>query len=242
MTTLWHRLASEYVECEIHGQRIPIPYFISDGDRRFRWQSEGKGSLATLKQEIADFFAKEHLTPELMAPSTIKEKLEAARIGIDCSGYVYHLVDAYLRQTRGISASWYFRRLAGWRGTLEIWFKHWRRERRLSADTLTNALNTWPVPTAGDVKPGDLIRLTPTEWHGKHVALVTTITPTTITYTHSGYRTLETGPHFGAITILDPAKGLEAQKWHETTATGQPYNEVSYLPKTGDGVRRLKFL
>jgi hypothetical protein len=46
---------------------------------------------------------------------------------------------------------------------------------------------------------------------------------------------------FATITILDKSKGLEAQKWAETTQDGQNYGAYAFDPARGDSVRRLRY-
>ncbi|HYD35362.1 MAG TPA: hypothetical protein VD999_04805 [Vitreimonas sp.] len=237
----FHDLANLFVNFNLDGIKVELPYFISDGNRTYYWRSEGKGSLITLQREIKAYLAQTQQELTSIKRADLKTKLQQARIGLDCSGYIYQLLDMYWQEQYGYSIKRHLLRYPGWQGQLEKMILSFRRERKISAHTLTNALNTFPIEQTKDIKVGDLLRLTAEEWHGKHVALVTTVTPSTITYTHSGLLTEKNGPHFATIKIVKPSAGLEKQHWQEKYHDGRNYGYYAYRLENGDGVRRLKY-
>lgn len=136
-------------------------------------------------------------------------------------------------------------RFPGLVGQLEKILLSPKRVRRISADTLTNNLNTIQITKVKDIRVGDLIRLTHENWSGKHIAVIVSVSQKKLIYAHSSDATNMTqaeGPHLGEIIITNPNKDLDQQKWLEKTRDGDNYGKRCYRSEIGDSVRRLLFI
>ncbi len=240
--------ADEYVDFRIDNRKITIPYSIVRS--RFQlWNTLGKPTVEQIKNNLNIVAQREGAVLELMSAQEITGFMKKHKLGIECSGYAYHLLDKALQkslsalkekqQKRALKHCFYRQGLTG------LWdrlFYLVNPVRRVSADKMTNDDFTSPISRVKDVRPGDLIRLTPEKWRGKHVAVVIAVNDSNIIYTHSSRYTEQEGPHYAQIMIKDKEKGIGAQDWQELTKDGSNYGEVACLSENGDGVRRLKCL
>lgn len=245
------KIVASYTEFQVAGKKVAIPYALAasyddnpyDTGRPTRHANfSGKGRPEQIKQALQKATTTKYFDLAKASANEIAQFMTQEGIGMDCSGFVYNVLDAYLRSSGQPSLNHLVLRSNNLVGKLErlILRKFWVR--RCSADTLTNNFNTTEISKAGDVMPGDMIRLTPAGWHGKHIAIVVAATPTQITYAHSSEYTKTQGPHTATIKIRDSQAGLEAQDWQETTLDGQNYGTFAYVPASGDSVRRLRGL
>ncbi len=233
------QLADEYVNFEIDGKRVRIPYILGHGRFQF-WRTSGKGTPDTIRKEVRAMARREGFSLINATGIEITRFMRQHRIGIDCSGLAYHLLNAYCYQIYRQPLGRFLYRHHGILGVAEKAMLSYQRHRRINASTLTSSLNSTTVSRAQDIRIGDLVRM-----HGErdHVLVVTHVSDTTITYIHSSSKsTRKQGPHYGAITIIDPTLGLEHQQWHELTKDGKNYGQTFFRPTEGDSVRRLNVL
>ena len=151
------------------------------------------------------------------------KELKKNKIGIDCSGLAYHLLDFYSELFKKESI---YEHLIG--------TDNKRGVRRVSANLLTSFPNSFPITNYSDVQTGDLIRLN----SGKHVLFILKKTINQIHYIHSSDKTAIRGVHYGEIEIIDSSKTLDKQKWAEIDSVGKNYSS-NFNPENGDGIFRL---
>lgn len=239
------QLADQYINFEVAGKRVKIPYILGFGRWQF-WNTSGKGSPEMIRKALIAEARFHDLDLEKADIFAIYDFMRLHRIGIDCSGLVYHVLDAFIQAKLSLPLSKILVRYPGLLGKLERTILAYKRFRRISAKTLTSPLNTTEVYAVKDIQIGDLIRISRER---DHVLIVTRITHdendtiTQVEYAHSSsVNTQMRGPHYGYITIKDAQKGLDAQEWLENTKRNENYGKEFYRPDLGDSVRRLKVL
>jgi hypothetical protein len=255
MNNLFYKLADEYIHFEIAGKTINVPYSIStEGEKRAIGELSsagvtgrfanygGKGTPKQIRELVLKTAKKENFNLHKAKPEEIIQFMISQGIGVDCSGFVYYILDQYLKKEKHKSLNTLILRYPGLVGKIERFLLQNNRVRRSSAATLTNDLNTVKIEKAKDIKPGDLIRLTHSDWKGKHIIVIIAIDDKFITYAMTSQYTKIQGARFGKIRIKDRNKGLEAQEWLEETKKGENYGKDAFDPKRGDCVRRLRFL
>jgi len=223
------RFLESYLSLEIGKFKINCPYWINDIKRGIKGPFSGKGTPNQIKASIRRRLTKYNLKLESFNKDSLKKFLEANRIGIDCSGFVYHLLNQLNKEKGGREIS-------------SIYLKDnkvpaWRASWRVNADMLTSNKFTKKIRLYF-VQPGDLIRLL----GGKHVAIVVKVEKNFIIYAHCSNYTKVKGCHLGKIIIKDWFKNLEDQVWLEETENGESYKTNSYFPNLGDSLRRPMWL
>jgi len=234
----------EYINFTVNEKNIKIPYVINQ--KRFNIKrSAGKGSPEVIRHELLEMAQENEFDLETHSDAEVFRFMKQQQIGIECSGMVFHVLNAYLLTreipslTKLITPTSLFGRI---RKSLmpDRWY------RNVSADMLTNDKHTVPISDINDIQESDMIRMGVAR-PGDHVLIITGITRkngviTEIEYAHSSYkRTVRQGPHTAIIKVVDAKKSLQEQQWQEKTPQGEAYS-VHFHPERGDGVRRLKIL
>lgn len=241
MDSFLYKKAKEYINFAIAGKTLNVPYVTNDGSCYCSPRSLGKGTVEEIRNELTQKTLEKKISLESSPSHKIKELMKEWGIGIDCSGFVYHLLDALLQKKKGIKLDNVILRYGGIIGVIERSILKAKRVRRISATTLVSDLNTVVVREVSKIQEGGLISLT----HGarKHVAIIVKVEQTKIIYAHSTGTTVETsGTHFGEIEIVDRNQGLDKQRWLELTKEGLNYGKECFRVEKGDCVRRLRYL
>jgi len=250
MSSLLKSIANEYLNFQVKGKKVNIPYCIVKPPNEKYEQYHmgrtdkylnyaGKGTPEQIKKSLLIAAKKRNFDLDKASAERIAEFMEKEGIGIDCSGYVYNILNAYLKKAKGVFLGQNILRYPGLLGKIERFLLQKNRVRRVSGTTLTSNLNTIKIYKVKDILPGDMLRLTHTHWSGKHPALILNLTKDEILYTHCSEYSQKQGPHLAKIKILDPEKGLEFQDWLELTQRNENYGKYAFDPKRGDSVRRL---
>ena len=246
-------IVSKYTAFFVEGKQVNIPYCIvgsttetydateTTRTTRFR-QFAGKGTPEEINMCLYRTAAKCDFDLKSASSSQIHQFMLDNGIGIDCSGFVYNVLNNYLLANNQTSLNHRVMVYPGWMGKLEQILFQYKRVRKCSAMTLTSSLNTFEVSNLNQIRPGDMIRFTLPTWNGKHIAIITEATKKMIVYAHSGERSMNTGPHTAVIEIVNQQQGLEAQNWLEKLNDGTSYKDYAFHPEKGDSVRRLRDL
>ncbi len=222
------------------------PYFLNAPYR-------GKASPAQLQ-----LCANQYLhTGAYSDPDSARAQLKTAGIGIDCSGFVYHILNMYLKNQGLKRLAKYL--VVGEEDILATVERHPNLFRlppntsilkqiplsafcRLSHKNpvmLTNVarlvslFSSEKIDLAKDVRPADMIKMT--SRYGDHVAIVTRVKDQEIVYVASEDDEDGLGGiRYRTIKVTDWDKPLELQDWDQIRI---------YSPhETNDGVYRLKVL
>ncbi len=209
----------------------------------------GKGTPEEIAEEAELFSIREKLDLAALAKPERNKFLVDHHLGIDCSGFVYHVLDAEsigrgkgpLRSHISFHHRSFLRRLIA----------HLRPAQNAGAVTFAQEANSTEVLLI-DAQPGDFIVMTHSDNARAfdHIILITNIekaaTHTTITYTHSiawpsdglyghGVRT-------GTITVTDPLIKIADQLWEENGKTGtENYTYQRALKAETTSIRRLNW-
>lgn len=211
ITKKLYQFIKPYLEMEINGIVINCPYWmnkIKDG-RIIRGFGNGKAEVIHIKEKLKKEFN----------GSNLYKLAKRHRTGIDCSGFVYRMLNHLIP-------------------ALDSFFPGGIN--RTNAAKLTNRKYAVLINKIDNIKPGDMIRMR----EGKHIALVIEKKDDKIVYAHSSSSryTKAQGVHLGEIIINDRNKPLENQSWKEILKDGNNFQLFYYRPENGDGVYRLKWM
>ncbi len=224
------RLLDHYLCLKLGHQCVPCPYWADDLiHHRFPTPGGGKGTPEEIETLTHNLAKKSHLDLSNLSVSDIRRFMRRQHLGVDCSGFAYHLLNAFDQaQSR--------QGLAG-KLTLTPGGNPLNQDRyRIDADYFTRSENSYPINSITASKPGDLIRMI----RGKHLLVILEVKPDQITYAHSSNLTKTTGVHLATIKLINPEKDLSSQKWHELTRKGENFGQKYFKPSQGDAVFRLK--
>ncbi len=234
-------------QLEINGIKFWTPYWINRDGPPYRLGGafKGKGTPAQILLALQP-----HLNAQnLKQPAQYRKLMRRHGLGIDCSGFVYHMLSNYLRSLglRDLPHYLYVPRA----DILAASHKpSWQRARVAEAE-----IKAWPelvpmtkvcqrfhksprscdsIAKAGDIKTGDMIKLTSGSG-SDHLGIVVRVGQNRFEYAASNETWADGlgGPQISTLTITAPDLGLEAQDW--------PHRSI-FDPDKGDAVWRLKAL
>lgn len=175
----------------------------------------GKGTAAQIKR----------ITPKTVSANQIDiyRFQKKHKIGIDCSGLAYHLLNFWFKLHTNSSVK---TKIIGTKGIFG--------PKRVNVQMLANPQNSIKINNLSDIKTADLIIIN----GQKHVLFIIEKNGNQIFYVHNSHKTKKTGVHFGTITITNPSKPLNYQHFSDVTKTDIPYQSL-FQPTQGDGIYRL---
>lgn len=237
----------KYRKLPIGGKEIVCPYFINIKNARDLRAMVGKGTPEEIVME-ANIWAKikgvDFLT---MTENEIKDFLTERGIGIDCSGFVSHVLNYVYNQ---LTSKNIWRKLVPENKTLMGKLKYYFRPvEQLGAQTLTNSYNSDPIEIK-DVRLLDLVRSKAKRKNAHHIMIIIGVKRdlngniSEIDYAHATpYFEEESGVKTGTIKIKHINLPLEKQDWLEIDKFGVCHTLEGYLMENDDnGIRRLKVL
>jgi hypothetical protein len=212
-----NRIYKKFAELRLGGQKIATPYRIND-DPRNGAAFQGKSSPEVITQTAVKLADREQVDLTEISEEQIRKFLEDHKLGIDCSGFAYRMLDFAskkilkkdLRDAAGLD-----------------------HVGNTNVELLTSSDFTEDVNNLADIKPGDLIKVRSAE-KPPHVMVVLEIKDKKIIYAHSSKNSTPSGVHISEIIITNPGKPINGQKWQEE------YLLSNWNSGLGDGVHRLK--
>lgn len=239
------KLKNEYANLTLGNKRVTAPYYINDKRRKDLRAMVGKGTPEEIIVEARIWEKLKGVDFNSMSEDQIKEFLMSKGIGIDCSGFVIHLMNTWFKEKTGKSI---WGKLTPLKQS-PIWRLRYnlRPAENMGADIMTDDDNSVPVDL-NDLRPGDLIRSKAKKNNGHHVMLVSETNRDdsgnllSFKYIHSSpYFGKENGIREGEIKITDINKPLQDQEWLEADENGVKHTLEGYLVNVEDnGPRRLK--
>lgn len=246
-------IIQSYLRLPFDNKVVSCPYF---NNKRARVRGGlrvliGKGTHHEITEE-AKILAKRHnVDLESLSDKDIKKFLVEHNIGIDCSGFTFHILDAELRaRSKGtLKQQLSFPHI---KSPLRKFLAKFRTIENTNVVTLSQEENSVEIPLA-DIAPADMIIILSSEKFSNpnHVLIVHEVNTNgslqEIHYTHSfEWRTdgaANHGVRQGTISITYPSKNLLSQHWEEQGKTGEN-NETYLLAKNASNIqiRRLKAL
>ena len=177
-------LINHYFNLKINGKTVKTPYHINVKHVRAELRSlVGKGSPEEIESELNIFAKLRNFNLQKASKEEIREFMQKEGIGIDCSGLVSHILNAWLKAERkgSLASNITFPKLPLFK-KIAIFI---RPIENINANLLTNKENTIPVELK-DVQIGDLIRLKGLK-RGDHIAIVIGVKEKELSYPPSKY-------------------------------------------------------
>ena len=223
------KLFYKYTHLPLGGKEIVCPYWMNDLKLEIFGPYGGKGTPEEIVQATEDEAKKTSLNLEKITKEEIITFMKRKKIGVDCSGFVFWMLDTFDKEKGGNGIADDIPNSIGQ-----------FLPSRANVAMLTSEKVSFPMSIV-EAKVGDMIRLD----RGRHVAIVMKVVRVKgkvreIEYAHSSSRTKIPGVHNAKIKIVDQNKGLEEQLWYELASEGKSYGQVYLLSAIGDGLKRLK--
>ncbi len=218
LTKSAQKVVDAYFNLPLGNKKVKCPYFrnrrhIKGGLRVM----VGKGSPEEIVHEVQVLAKIRGVNLNKMSEEEIREFMQKLDIGIDCSGFAVHVLNAYLHDlglppVHKILTYEYTSIFAKLRRLL-------RPVENISAHILTSTMSCRPILDLNKVRPGDVIRVHEKRDTAFHVAVIYKVhkkgeKTTKIEYVHSHSKYgEENGVRKGIIEIIDEDKLLHEQKW-----------------------------
>lgn len=213
MPDLAARTLDHYLHLQIDSAECTTPYHINPGLFSRNRALIGKGNPADIEATATSCFKSLDMHTRGEA-ARLKAYLVACGIGVDCSGFVSHILGDITKEKLGKPLPSCLR-FPGFRGRLT---SKMRPIENISARLLTNPLNTAQVNDLNKLKPGDLIRVL----DGSHILIITEVglnkdrKVNYFEYAHSSCRYgAESGARTGYCVIKNPTGLLADQQWFD---------------------------
>lgn len=229
------KLLDQYLHLPIAGKKIRCSYWIDKIEKGIWGPFGGKGKPEQIVKATLETARKQKIDIGKLSSMNLKEFMKQNRIGIDCSGLAYWLLDVLDREKGGNGLQDDIPDVKG----RFLWPLY--KLPRTSVQMLTSNEASVPINKVSNVKVGDMVRLQ----GGRHCAVIIRMKKAKdqikeLIYVHSSNLTEVKGVHVDKILINNPERELAKQTWIERTTKGENYGQKYFRPEKGDGVRRLK--
>ncbi len=235
---------NKYKNLSLGDKSVQTPYFINSLRKKDLRAMIGKGTPDEIITEARIWEKLKGKNFNKMSVEEIKLFLIERGLGVDCSGFIVHVLNDWYKSKHNRSVWHKFKVSNSLRSRLRYFL---RPAENLGAETLTN-LNNCDSVLLKDVMVGDLIRSKSPKLKANHIMIVTKVEKDndkliSIEYTHSSpYFGLNNGVKSGLIKVTNLDKGLEDQEWLELDHNNEcPTKEGFMFELKDNGIRRLKF-
>lgn len=240
----------QYSNFSIGKATCSIPYFNNRtiGTRGALRVEVGKGSPSDIFEELNHLSLKNKINLNSLSSDRLKKLLVDNNIGIDCSGFVYYILnEESLSRKKGSLVSHINFVNAG--GLWTLFRARFMPEKNIDVFTLASNKNSRIIDVK-DVEPGDIITMIggADEERRNHVLIINQIEyqnfiPITIHYTHSFAWPTDGeyghGIHSGKIEILNIENSLIEQRWVENSKESEENYTYTRAKKSSIELRRL---
>jgi len=210
------------------GVFVRCPYFRNPQSGREKWGLTvygGKGSPQDIETELRIIEKLENADFSRMRADEIRDIMKKRKLGIECSGFIAQVLDAYTRKRCAKP----LHRLINFNRTGIGWlFCKMRPYTHIDVETLVNQGNAQEIYNIQKIIPGDLIRF---NTQIDHAAIITTVERDDsdlikkIFYAHSVLEDKREGIKNGTIDFVNPDADLLSQKWQEEPNTGNTIDQ-----------------
>jgi hypothetical protein len=197
----------------------------------------GKGTPKEICDEVQILSLRRNISLRKTSSDDLKRFLVEEGIGIDCSGFAFHVLNAESK-ARGHGAL--FPHLVIKKNIIRRILSRLRPASNVGVGTLSMDENSTPIEYA-DVEAGDFFSIIGSgpDHTYNHIMVVTKVNGNVISYSHS-YAWPSDGKYGhgiknGIITIIDPKKPITEQQWNESGETGQS----NYTLQNALGARKV---
>lgn len=239
------KMIQDYLHLSFAHKNVRTPYF---NNRRSQVRGAlrvliGKGTPQDIVDEARIFSMKEKIDLEKLSDEELTQYLINHNLGVDCSGFVYHILDAQLHAThrKSLKQILHFPHAKNFIRKMLV---KMRPVENCGVSTFAHEKNSSPVELK-NILPGDFITIMhagPKKDYN-HVILVREVTyeenkPKLIHYSHSFQYPNDGQYNHGikqeTIEVVDVGKNILEQKWSESQMQGYCRNAEMVE------VRRLK--
>ncbi|MBP6858763.1 MAG: hypothetical protein KBC33_02945 [Candidatus Pacebacteria bacterium] len=242
---------NHYLNFTVGSASCSVPYFNNKTklSRLALRVNVGKGSPQDISDEIQSLIVKSHVAIDTLTTESLKKVLVDQNIGIDCSGFAYHVLNAESAETKGVSLR---KRLSfvNCRTLFDRVRCALRPVENCDVVTFADAKNSSGVALT-DVQPGDIITMLDNSAEGErdHILVIHQVdyhnsAPTKIYYSHAVAYPEDgvygTGIKQGSIDITDATKTIIVQSWTENGKTGEANRIYLRAQKSRTELRRLR--
>lgn len=184
------------------GKLVPTPYRINIPFQIDR-KKYGKSDPETLKRDVEEFAKDQSFNLEKASVEEIKQFMGKNQLGIDCSGFAYHILNFLLNRV----------------GKGSMLKNGFPKASRTNTEKLTSSKFSIIVDGFENAKPGDLIKMD-SEEEIPHILIILSVSNEIITYAHSGKLTKIQGVHQDKIKNGKFPTELSVYKYNEKAGDG----------------------
>lgn len=218
-----------YTHLPIGGKKIPCPYWMNKIKEGIIGPYGGKGTPEQIVETVEYEAKKDNFDLNLATDSEILAFMKNKKIGVDCSGFVFWMLNALDLEKGGDGI---VNDIPGSVGKFVA--------ARANVSMLVDEKVAIPVGL-NEIKIGDMIQL----GGRKHIAIVTKLFKEAyklkeVEYSHSSSQTQNSVVHSALVKIANPKFDLKRQEWEEKTKTGKNYGQSYFKEELGDGLKRLR--
>ncbi len=230
-----------------------VPYFNNKtiGQRMALRVNIGKGSPKDIFEETESFLIKNHIPHSALSDESLKEILVDNNLGIECSGFVYQVLNIENHELGKGSLDRHLT-FVNCRGIVGKIRCSLRPIENCDVSTFAHDKNSRPI-IIKETKPGDIITMTSGQEGNErdHILLIHQIeyqnsVPTKIHYTHAVAYPEDgqygTGIKQGLIEILKSDGSITEQQWTENSNANLANQIFNRAQKSKTEIRRLKWL
>ena len=250
------KVVADYLRLPFSKNNVSTPYFNNKRNkvRGGLRVNIGKGTPMEIVNEAIITGLREKTDVNKLTDKELQRFLVEHNLGVDCSGFAYHILDAEMKARRKTELKKYLFFPQAKNLFRKILVKL-RTAESTSVKVLTDTKNTHLVNLA-DIQPGDLVTILSSKKFSNpdHVLLIKSVDYKSkgnelenIHYIHS-YRwntdgLYKHGVREGSVNILDKNKTILEQKWLENNQIGEK-NETKKLAQEAQSVEihRLNWL
>ena len=257
----------DYIRFTIGAAVCSVPYFNNNSAKRRASLSVfvGKGSPREIHEEVESILMMIRTSPGSFTSESLKKILTESGIGIDCSGFAYHILNAEC-ESRGEKSLSSHLKLTQVTGIFSKITAFTNPVRHVGVRTFAHEANSRSI-TLSEIQPGDIITMLagPDEKDRNHILVVHEVEyrdvqraptanttpsssrsiPVKIYYSHSvAYPTdgkYSTGIKQGVIEISDITKPITEARWIENRMEGSDNLMYVRAHKSITDLRRLKW-
>lgn len=227
-----YELINNYFNLKIGNKLVKCPYYLNPKHKRGELRSLiGKGTPSEIEDEVRIWSKIKKFDLNTANTYEIRKFMIDHAIGVDCSGFVSHILDTEIR-----FKNQKIRRIIDNSEGKDIFRKIYHRIRfldNLDVQTLTSSINCKKIENLDEIKPLDLLRLRGLQ-EGFHIAIVIKTCYNegnkVITYAHSSRWYLPNdGVRIGNIIITNPDNDLSHQIWNDSDHGSLNYIRQEYV-------------
>jgi hypothetical protein len=237
-------MIDEFMAIRLGGKKVVCPYYRNTSKERAGLRALiGKGDPGEIEKEVLVWAKLKDFDLKKANVKQIREFMVANHIGIECSGFVVHVLNFWLKNEEKQPLIKYLTFQNN--SIIDKIRRFLRPVENIGANILTNEDNCEKIEKINDVLPGDLIRSKGKIKNAHHVLLITKVIKENdkvkeIEFAHSGETHDEySGVRVEKIRITNPRGSLLKQDW-DVIVNGMSQLDGYKIQSEDNGIRRLK--